>query len=527
VRELQRHIKTRGFSEKEYIGKARASGVRSSDYIRCVSPTPGQPEISSSDSTGHPSTSSGFSFVGGKPAIAQEMGTSKSSGTSRARQVQVSQQETQPADATPSWAADMPDLTPDNVESSSSGLHSTSTYSTPHASNCDQVQQELGFMLIQTISPHALTAFPNVRDVEAWQLVSPPDEAAEEHMCTKCDTPSRSHSPFPPGWLWDSASELPQQLSYQTLDPSVQLQPGSDEVSIFQASCYAACMYGGQGRYDLLAKSLQRADQIFEKMIRDNNSMTLLSVLLTLNILHAHEQGDMAASIVRSAHHVACNMLGEGNSVTLAIEWTTAAAGSKISQSRIKVGTLRAVLADLQRKYGEKHNNSVAALYCLAFHLAYEKEYPEAESLFEKASEICKETLGPKHLQTVACLNGLSRAQARQNKHGQAIATLQASIASHPLGPNHPFRLESMRRLALIYKKINRNDLVEPIYWAVLRGRIKTLGKSHTQTETARTHLERLLQTTGKWDAEGRKAQEIKNLFEDGSAALTSDIEAF
>ena len=421
----------------------------------------------------------------------------------------------------------MPDLTPDADGSGNTGLQSTSTYSPQHGINCDQVQQDLGFMLIQTISPDALTAFPNVRDVESWQLVSPPDEAAEEQMCPKCDTPSRSHSPFPPDWLWDSASELPQKLSYQTLDPSVHFNPGSDEASIFQASCYAACMYGGQGRYDLLAKSLQRADQIFEKMIMFNNSMTLLSVLLTLNILHAHDQGSMAASIIRSAHQVACNMLGEGNSVTLTIGWITAAAGSKLSQSRIKAGTLRAILADLQSRFGEKHHHSVAALYCLAFHLAYEKDYAEAETLFGRASEICKETLGPKHLQTVSCLNGLSRAQTRQNKHDQAIATLQASIASHPLGPNHPFRLESMRRLALIYKKVNRNDLVEPIYWAVLRGRIKTLGKSHSQTETARSHLERLLKTTGKWDEQGRKAQEVQDMYEDGSAALTSDIEAF
>ena len=515
------------------MATARASGVATFDAIRCETPDPAKTEISSGDSSAvRPSTASSFSLVDQDPAPLRTPSSSKSSKTSRPQLSGEFQNFPQPAAAAaaaraPSWAAEMPDLTPDISSNDNTDFSSGSTYSSQHPESCDHVQQDLGFMLIQTLAPDALAAYPTVRDVGSWGLVSQPDDSAEVKLCPKCHAPSRSHSPVPPDWLWDSSSDLPQRLAYQTLDPSVSIHPDTDQVSEYQACCYAACMYGTQEKYELLAKSLQRADQIFEKMIRENNSMTLLSALLALTILHAHNRGSMAASIIRSAYLVACRAIGEGNSVSLTLEWLTAAAGTKLAQCRVKTATLRAVHADHKRHFGESHQHSIVSLYCLAFNLILDKEFAEAETNFSRLAEICSLTLGKKHLQTVSALNGLSRAQTRQGKHEVAIATLKQSLDSHPLGINHPYRLESMRRLALIYKKIDQKERAEQIYWEVLVGRIKTLGRSHSETENARAQLERLLKETGKWDDEGVMASQVQRLFDDERATVASDFENF
>ena len=101
---------------------------------------------------------------------------------------------------------------------------------------------------------------------EAWEMISEPDSAAEQRLCPKCQTPSRNHSPLPRNWELERSVELPQTLHYQTLPPD-KLAPGSDEASKFGAHCFAACMYGIQGRYEILAKNLQEADKAFEKML--------------------------------------------------------------------------------------------------------------------------------------------------------------------------------------------------------------------------------------------------------------------
>jgi hypothetical protein len=82
------------------------------------------------------------------------------------------------------------------------------------------------------------------------------------------------------------------------------------------------------------------------------------------------------------------------------------------------------------------------------------------------------------------------------------------------LEPSHPYRLESKRRLALMYEKVNDKPRMESLYWDVLRGRVKMLGRTHPYSVGAKVDLVQLLQEVGKWDEYGEAKRAIDALFE-------------
>ena len=537
VLELQRHIKECRVTEKEYIANARADGVTNSASIRCISPAQGDGDGKlnvSADSSDQPSTPSGpiGSVTEWTPTSSKD---SQQSQLHERRHIPfdgVSNERPWPhqIDNNPSAVAllanTMPNISYRPSQTSGAGDEPKQMYDFNNIVQCDQVQQDLGIMIAETYCPNAFTqAFPEMQDIDSWELVANPDMSAEPKLCLKCQNPSRNHSPLPRNWFLQPSTELPQMLSFQITSTDVNEPQGSNEASKFEIFCFAACIYGGQEQYDMMSKSLQQADQVFEDMLLANNDMALLSVLLTLTILHAHNRGSMATSIIRSAYHVSARIHGDNNPLTLCIQWLTAAAGQKLSSCPIKSATLAAIHMHMEQTFGTAHQHTIVALYCLAFELNLEKRYAEAEEQFTRLCEICVTTLGERSLQTVSSLNGLGKSQRRQGKLTQAIDTLEKSLSKHPLGPNHPFRLDSMKELAKVYKEIGRKDLMENMYWDILKGRIKMLGKSHSFTEEAKIDLVRLLRELGKWDEEGVMEEKIQKLFEKG--ALTSDAEGF
>lgn len=327
---------------------------------------------------------------------------------------------------------------------------------------------------------------------------------------------------MPVDFLLGSTSEFPQSTTYQPLDHSMPVLSDSNEASLFGTCCISACMYGGQQEYDLMAKSLSKADEILAKMLRAENVMVLSTINLTLTILHAHDQGPMAFSIIRSALHVAHDILGERDNISLTIEWMTAAAGRKLSTCRIKTEILRFVYTTFKRDYGAAHQHTIVALYNLSFQLILDKSFAEAEKHLLDLYETSKSTFGPSSMQTITALNTLSRAQNRQGKHQAAIDSLTKSLESHPLGPNHPHRLESMRRLALLFEKTERVDDMISTCWDVLSGRIKTLGQKHTFTQKAKEELVEVLKQYGRWGDEGFSERRIEELYREKSTELVN-----
>ena len=380
---------------------------------------------------------------------------------------------------------------------------------------CDQLQQDLGLMLLQLFVPEAMYTYYPDNYIRSWELISRPVPEVEEHRCPKCDCLSRHHSPVPYDWLLDYTSALPQGLANQIFHQSVAMNPDNNPASEFVACCYACCIYSGQARNDLLTKCLQRANLIFEAMLLEGNSMTLLSMLFICSILNAHDQTAMAELIVRSAYLVSCHTIGKEHSISLVLDWMTAVAGMKYAQSGVKTVHLRAINTDYQMHFGYTHQHTIASLYFLAFSLALDAEFAEAETKFTQLFEVCNRKLGENHLQTVSTLNGLSRAQYHQGKHESAASTLRLSVNRHPLGLFDYTRLKSMERLAKIYEQNDQFELAERMHLDLLKGRLRTLGRKHRETQNAGAQLERFLKRNNRWDDEETIARKIQNLLDD------------
>ena len=570
IRKLDRYIEQKGMSEEQFLMEARKENVKVSG-ICCVLP-PSEPESAHtategiSRPTGSPSTyatkDSGYGTIQRDSTSAFSISTGSNSLS------QITTPSTHNSKSFSSGGSYVQDSSPTRVRSDRSThesfrgpvqddyhglMHaehilSSTTDEVPmvispemdlsahlakkhsgsntHLYACDSVQQDFGAMGVQVYRPGASRDFGMTNDIASWSMISSPQLATENRQCRKCQYPLRDHSPLPQDWLYGDPSDLPQRLSQQPLGAGVYTSLTEDEASTFIICCFSACKFQTEKKYEMFSDSLQRTKETFRKMLLDENRLALLSVLSALTILHVHDQGELSAAIIRSVLSVCHDVRGGADAWTICIRWLAHAAGRKLKDCPVNVDDLCVVLTRMRRQYGTQHENTIVAGYCYAFQLAFDKRYAEAEVQYKDLIEICEETLAPDHIQTISCRNGLSRVQSQQGgDQTEAIENLKKSLMAQPLGPNHPFRLETRKRLALLYKKSGQMDLAEHEYWAVLKGRLRVLGKSHQFTEDARLQLQRFLQRVNKWTPEVE--EQIRIMVQEGSDTTGTDIELF
>lgn len=280
--------------------------------------------------------------------------------------------------------------------------------------------------------------------------------------------------------------------------------------------CFSACIYMTHGTSSFAEQSLIDAEREVESMLVTNNPLTLTSLNLILSILHVHDQGRIVEAIVGSALKVASNVLGCENPIAVTIAWMTAAAGQKLPQPGLDADALRRVHSDFVKHLGDDHPHSITALYNLSWNLIIDGAWDEAESKLRLLHETSCDVHGSSHMQSIAALTSLSRVLCNQNKIDAAIETMQEAIerSENTLGPSHPYRLESKRRLGLMYEKVNDKPRMESLYWDVLRGRVKMLGRRHPYSIGAKVDLIRLLQSLGKWEDQDQARRAVDALFE-------------
>jgi tetratricopeptide (TPR) repeat protein len=511
VKDCLKYLKECETPELDILAAAAASGKEIvPPYIRCVTPEGSTsealdhavdlPQAPSNDSETkvefpHPISSSHSSKNGrhhGKPSSFVNVESHKA----------TMQLPSQPNGAAATYHID---LSSESFETLSSSQDAPSV---PQGEACDRLQHDVRTMVEQIASPQKVQSFAaNLGDLPSWSLLSRcPGSGFLEEKCSKCGHEISKHAPIPQGFLSTKATELPHE--YQSL-----LSADEDYYSAFTAACMSACMYGVKGDYDIMSLCMQSASSVYEQMLRRDDPLALVGVNMALTWLHAHEQGPMAGSVIRSALRVADAVLGPASAITITLEWMTAVAFRKQKDCPIKTPMLKNVYRRLKESHGATHQHTIVAIYNLGYNLIQDREYKEAEDCLRYLVDISSHnpSLGPASLQTVSALNTLSRAQAWQGNYEMALETLQKGLRHTPLGPNHPFRLASIKRHAYLLKKLGRIPEEEPLRWTVLEGRIATLGPQHVNTQKAREELIDLLKELGRWEVMER---EVEKLFE-------------
>jgi len=256
-------------------------------------------------------------------------------------------------------------------------------------------------------------------------------------------------------------------------------------------------------------------------MLLDRNVLLLTGIAQLLTILHMHEQKSIAESIMNAAGGVASQLLRPLDPLLVSIQWLTVAAGERVERSELTSQSLREVLQTFATLLGPEHPYTLTAMYNLSYQLLEDGCFAEPQQILQELYERSKMIHGRSHIRTVTALTTLSRAQSKDGLYRAAISTMRVAVASSETtfhNIQHPFVLECKRRLALLYQDIGQEELMEPLYWEVLIGRINVLGY-HTYTSGAEDDLIDLLKRLGKWDDEGRMQKQIDDLFFDGYEA--------
>lgn len=552
VGDLRKHIKSKNMSEDEFLAAALNSAIP--DHVRSYTPDPEKPERSPSRSSGEEASTPSSTNSGCPDTLHLSPGTTQSYLSPFNETSSMSHYGSSHGDIpTPStriteFSQPEDGLQPENLHNDDSDYvivpREIPQFDDYYTINCDQVQQDVVTMASQLVKPTSLTTSYGAEDVPSFRLVQatpPPDGAWQPPcLCSKCHRPSSAH--FISLDRLAPAETVARNLLNESQGGPMTLPSTTrdyDAATRWVARCFLACIYKTRGQVEFGEKSLADAATAFESMLIRRDGLILTALHLMVTILHQHDQGEIAKSIVHSATEVAERILGPEDPLKLILQFEEAASDLKLGQSSIRSGHLRKIFVHFEAELTIRHPWTLVALYNLAWMLLWEGSYSEdkqeAQALYieaeDKLQRLYKEScssLSPLHMQSITALTALSRAQYNQDQKDAAIETMQHAIndCKYTLGRSHPFRLEAKRRLAVFYGETGRKEEMEELYWDVLQGRLMMLGRNHSWTDDARTDLTNLLKELGKWDEDGEAKWKIDELFQKTSES-SSQHEAF
>jgi tetratricopeptide (TPR) repeat protein len=141
-------------------------------------------------------------------------------------------------------------------------------------------------------------------------------------------------------------------------------------------------------------------------------------------------------------------------------------------------------IGSLQKELGEKHEDTLAALYVLADVYDSQGRFAEAERVLKQVLAVRKKELGTHHEDTLETTRSLAQVYYRQCRYKEAEELYKRTLAveKKTLGPNHLETLKTMKNLALCYDSQQRYDEAEKLFKHVLAYEETSLGPDHVGT---------------------------------------------
>ena len=150
----------------------------------------------------------------------------------------------------------------------------------------------------------------------------------------------------------------------------------------------------------------------------------------------------------------------------------------------------------------EAHPNTLIFINCLGVLRTKQKQYEEAEAIFEEVLEARKRRLGPDHPSTLETINDFGVLRREQKRYNEAESLLRQALDArqNELGTDHPACFESMHELAVLYKEQGDYDKSEPLLLKAIEGRRLKLGGQHPHTQESMKNLIDLYESWNKPD---------------------------
>ena len=387
-------------------------------------------------------------------------------------------------------------------------------------SSCDNLSHEVELMSRQLTDPAPLRSRYGEEDIKSWMLLNPPDEGENENdfvcICAVCHQPSAAH-------FVSIHNTAPQETLRSILNdidgvsfgvPTTTKEEGAWK---WIALCFASCLNLTKYNTEIATELLEHASAQFEKLLMRRDSLLLTAANQMVTILHQHDQGEIATKITAIAKSVTDRRLVPGDPIRTTFDYFAATADSSTTTAALRSsGIDSATLSEVQEhfncdsKYGAQHPYTIAASYNHAWLLRREGKFKEAEERLIQVYKTSCSIFGRHHMQSIVALATLAGSQFDQKRTNEAIHNFKTVIrdCESTLGKSHPYRLEAKRRLAWQYGDLGQKEKMVPLYWDVLAGRVRMLGRKHRYTVDQKIAYEELMKELGRWDEAAEKMVE-------------------
>ena len=420
-------------------------------------------------------------------------------------------------------------------------------------SSCHHVtQQDISMMAHQTIHPNPLSSIHGQDNMWSWRYLStsPPSSVSSlddwNVVCPRCheDQTNHFHSQhnLEPPLFATSPLQAQSSPDLQTTSPRSIFNPVEDLANTFDlnalslpeparehdepwkyvGACYIVCYNRTRHRLDpsnlkadqIAQVAMRDADVHFEAMLRRDDPAIVMTLNQMMLVLAMHDQGDISRSIMQSAANVAQRILPSDNPMVMFTRFLVLAAEPRKlrAQSKIDSHDICNIWQHYLQQYGEANIRSIGTMYSYGYLLNVEafrdgnlEKMKVSEHILRRCHELSCQTLhhGAQNLQSVQTLSNLHLNLKRQGRADEAIGCLKQAIADSRecLGQMHPKRLELKMNLAemLVEQGSSYEPAAEKLFWQVLEGRIKMLGREHQYTKDIVWVIKDFLDSRGRW----------------------------
>ncbi|KAH7122670.1 P-loop containing nucleoside triphosphate hydrolase protein, partial [Dendryphion nanum] len=141
-------------------------------------------------------------------------------------------------------------------------------------------------------------------------------------------------------------------------------------------------------------------------------------------------------------------------------------------------------------------------LYKVADYASHMGHYEISERMYRAALEVWTADLGPDHIFTINCLDGLSIAMSNQEKHKDAEELSRHSVerSEKILGKEHPHTLISKTNLVYTLHRRGKYEEAEELCRHTLEVKEKILGGEDSDTLATKGKLAAVLQSLGRYE---------------------------
>jgi hypothetical protein len=329
--------------------------------------------------------------------------------------------------------------------------------------------------------------------------------------------------------------------------------------------CFSACIFYSRDRYTdssdhnlieatpraafapkdfaFARMDLDCANIEFKAMLLCNDPNILLALNQTVTVLMMHNWRNITPQIMQGAADTAEAVVGKDHPIWILTRLMVLMTNSTTmyEQREITSATLKAVWQAFVGGWkseitghsiaaeGRAGRRAIPAMYSYASLLLIEAARPglddstrsimmaDCEYTLKSCHQLACDTFSRKHLQSIQALVKLQLCLDRQGRVEEAIRCTEKAVedGEESLGKWHPRHLETKRILGELYRRCGKDDETIKIYWEVLEGRVRMLGKKHESTMLIKGTLIEFLKERGRWSDDLRDKCPDRDRFND------------